>query len=34
MCPKDHSFVEVEEKIFGDQDVIHPYFSHSALEKI
>ena len=33
MCPRDKNFVEVDEKIYWVQDVIHPLLSHSAQRK-
>ena len=34
MCPRDKNFVEVNEKIYWVQNVIHPLLSHSAQKKI
>ena len=33
MCPRDKNFVEVDEKIYWVQDVMHPLLSHSAQRK-
>jgi hypothetical protein len=34
MCPRDHNFVEVDEKIYSVEDVILPLLSLSAKRKI